>query len=116
MATGDEVVVDRSRWEGAPMTEHAAKVAPDIYRVLFENDQVRLLEVTMPPGAASAAHSHPGYLVYVLDGGVVTLTAESGERAQVELAPGMSMWRDAEVHSAENTGSQALRALFFELK
>ena len=44
-------------------------IAPSVYRVLFENDQVRMLEVAMQPGEASAMHFHPDSVVYVLTGG-----------------------------------------------
>ena len=41
------------------MAEHAATVAPHAYRVLFENERVRLLEVSMEPGSSTEMHSHP---------------------------------------------------------
>jgi len=44
------------------MAKEAAQVAPHVYKVLFENDRVRLLEVRMKPGDESAQHSHPDYL------------------------------------------------------
>jgi hypothetical protein len=34
------------------MVEDAAKVAPHVYKVLFENQRARVLEVTMEPGPA----------------------------------------------------------------
>ena len=98
------------------MAQHAAVVAPDVYEVIFENDRVRLLHVTMKPGAASAQHSHPDYLVYALSDGLVKLADASGHAAEVPIKTGDVMWRDAEVHSAVNTGSVTLSALFFELK
>ena len=36
------------------MAQEAAQVAPHVYKVLFENDRVRLLDVRMAPGAESA--------------------------------------------------------------
>lgn len=98
------------------MANDAAQVAPHVYKVLFENDRVRLLEVRMKPGDESAMHSHPDYLVYTLEGGTVKLTAASGDSADVEINAGETMWRDAEEHSALNTGSTELVAVFVELK
>jgi hypothetical protein len=40
------------------MAKPAAEVAPDVYKVVFENERLRLLEVRMAPGAASELHSH----------------------------------------------------------
>jgi quercetin dioxygenase-like cupin family protein len=98
------------------MAEDATKVAPHIYKVLFENDQARVLEVTMEPGARSEMHTHPGYFVYLLSDGKVRFTAPSGETGEMEVPAGASMWRDAEEHATENIGGTTLRALFFEPK
>jgi len=98
------------------MAKQAAEVAPHVYKVLFENDRVRLLEVRMKPGDESAMHSHPDYLLYALSGGKVRLTEGSGESAEVEIAAGDTMWPEAEEHSALNTGTTELVATFFELK
>jgi hypothetical protein len=38
-------------------------------RVRFENERVRVLEATLPPGTKEKVHSHPAYVIYVLAGG-----------------------------------------------
>src|SRR5207247_4003839 len=105
-----------ARSREAVMAKGAAEVAPNVYKVLFENDRVRLLEVRMKPGDESALHSHPDYLLYALSGGTVKLTAGSGESGEVDIAAGDAMWRDAEEHSALNTATTERVAMFFELK
>jgi hypothetical protein len=35
----------------ATVAEDATKVAPHVYKVLFENEKARVLEVTMQPGS-----------------------------------------------------------------
>ena len=98
------------------MANPAAEVAPHVYKVVFENDRLRLLEVGMTPGAESALHSHPDYLVYALSEGKVKLSDASGQGGEVEIHAGDTMWREAEEHIALNIGSTELRALFIELK
>lgn len=98
------------------MAEDAVKVAPHVYKVLFENERVRMLEASMEPGGSSEMHSHPDYLVYMLADGKVKFTTPSGETAEVELAAGTSLWREAEEHSTDNVGETAIHALFFEPK
>jgi beta-alanine degradation protein BauB len=98
------------------MAEDAAKVAPHLYKVLFENERVRLLEVIMQPGDRSEMHSHPDNLIYLLSDGKVTFTAPSGETAELDLADGASMWMDATDHATNNVGGTTVRALFFEPK
>ena len=98
------------------MAEDAAKVAPHVYKVLFENERARVLDVTMEPGDRSDMHSHPDYFDYLLADCKVRFTAPSRETAELELPAGTSMWREAEEHSTENVGGTTLRALFFEPK
>src|SRR5262245_11728098 len=39
---------------------------PNVYRVQFENDWVRLIRVNVPGNANLAAHSHPpGYMIHL---------------------------------------------------
>jgi quercetin dioxygenase-like cupin family protein len=98
------------------MADDAAQVAPHIYNVIFENDKIRVLEVSMEPGARSEMHSHPDYFAYVLRDGRVRFTDESGESGELDLPAGAGMWRDGEVHATENVGGTTVRALFVEPK
>ena len=45
----------------------ALVAAPQHHKVLFENDEVRVLEVTVPPGVREPLHAHryPSVLYYV---------------------------------------------------
>ena len=98
------------------MAEDAAKVASHVYKVVFENERARVLDVRMKPGESTTIHSHPDYVVYVLSGGKVRFTSPSGESAEVELPAGASMWRKAEEHATDNIGTTEVHALFFEPK
>ena len=98
------------------MAEDAAKVASHVYKVVFENERARVLEVRMKPGESTTRHSHPDYVVYLLSGGKVRFTSPSGESAEVELPAGASMWRKAEEHATDNIGTTEDHALFFEPK
>ena len=97
------------------MANDATKVAPHVYKVVFENERARVLEVTMEPGARAEIHSHPDYFVYFLAPGKVKFTNASGETQEVEWPAGTSMWREAEEHATENLGGP-VRAIFFEPK
>ena len=98
------------------MAEDAAKVASHVYKVVFENERARVLDVRMKPGESTTIHSHPDYVVYLLSGGKVRFTSPSGESAEVELPAGASMWRKAEEQATENIGTTEVHALFFEPK
>jgi beta-alanine degradation protein BauB len=99
------------------MSEDATIVAPHVYKVLFENDRMRVLEVTMEPGDRSEMHTHPDFFFYLLgEGGKVRFTSPSGESAEMELPAGASAWREAEEHATENVGTTLVHALFVEPK
>jgi quercetin dioxygenase-like cupin family protein len=98
------------------MAEDAAKVAPHVYKVVFENERARVLEVRMRAGESTAMHSHPDYVVYLLSGGKVRFTSPSGESVDVELPAGAGMWRKAEEHATDNIGTTEVHAFFFEPK
>ena len=38
---------------------YAVAVSPELYTVLFENDDIRVMELTYQPGEGDAPHSHP---------------------------------------------------------
>ena len=98
------------------MAEDAVKVAPEVYKVLFENERVRLLEVRMEPGGRTEMHSHPDTLIYGLSGAKVNFTAPSGEVAELEVPAGETTWMEATEHATDNVGGAAVHALLIEPK
>ena len=89
---------------------------PDKYRVVFENDRVRVLEYRDDPGARTSPHEHPDSVMITLNGFDRRLVAESGESRDVTLEPAQVRWLDAQVHSGENTGATPTHVVFVELK
>ncbi len=100
----------------AAHAQDPAVVAPDFYKCTFENEHTRLCEVTFPPGATIAPHSHPQHLIYVLAGGTLRITVEGGEPQDIELTPGASLWTPAETHHAENIGTTELKVVVVEFR
>ena len=56
-----------SRWNW-PSSMDAVLAAPGSHRVLFENDDVRVLEVTIATGDREPEHTHRDPSVMVVDG------------------------------------------------
>ena len=88
---------------------------PDEYRVVFENEAVRVLEYRDEPGARTSPHDHP-------DSVMITLAAfdrrlASGERSvDVTLAQHEVRWLQGQTHAGENVGRTPTHAIFVELK
>jgi len=85
-------------------------------RVRFENDRVRVLEATLPPGVKEQVHSHPAYVIYVLEGGRYRNYTADGKTTEGELKTGDVLYRDPLTHAAENIGDKPLHMILVELK
>ena len=88
----------------------------DKYKVLLENDQVRVLEYTDQPGQKTQRHRHPAFVVYALAPFRRTLTLADGRVVSREFRAGDVMFSNGETHIGENAGSTATRVLMIELK
>jgi quercetin dioxygenase-like cupin family protein len=96
--------------------DDAVKVAPDMYKVLLENDAVRVVEFRMKQGARSEMHSHPQSVAIVLDDQRLKFTFPNGKSEAVDLKRGQAVWLDALSHTVENTGTEDAAGVLVELK
>src|ERR1041385_7941780 len=85
-------------------------------RVRFENEHVRVLEAILPPGVKEQVHSHPAYVIYVLEGGRYRNYASDGKITEGELKTGEILFREPLTHAAENIGDKPLHMILIELK
>jgi len=88
---------------------------PEHYKVVFENERVRVLEYTDQPGERTTPHEHPDSVMYTLSSFRRRLVSGDDER-EVELAEGSVSWLPAQRHHGENIGDTATHVLFVELK
>lgn len=85
-------------------------------KVRFENDRVRVLEANLPPGVKEQVHSHPAYMIYVLEGGRYRNYASDGKTTEGELKSGEVLFREPLTHAAENIGNTPMHMILVELK
>jgi len=76
------------------------QLAPNHFKVLLENDQVRVLDFHSKGGEKIPMHSHPAYLAYDI--------SESDNKA------GRTTWHQPATHASEATAE--IHALLVELK
>lgn len=103
----------------AANTAHAQDplvVNPSTLQLKFENNRVRVMEATLPHGAVEKMHSHPAYVIYVLEGGRFRNHAADGQTTEGEFKTGDVIFRDPMTHYAENVGDKPMRLLLVELK
>ena len=100
-------------------TAHAqdpVKTSPQYYKVLLENDQVRVLEYRLKAGEKEPLHSHPAGVVYVLSGAKLKFSYPDGRTEERAAATGETIWRDPTAHAVENIGDTEAHAIAIDLK
>lgn len=88
---------------------------PEHYRVIFENERVRVLEYTDQPGDCTTPHTHPDSVMYTLSSFRRRLVSGDAQH-EVELTAGRAGWLPAQQHHGENIGDTPTHVIFVELK
>jgi hypothetical protein len=88
---------------------------PTLYRTVFENDRVRVLEYRDVPGDVTTPHRHPDSVMVTLSG-FSRRVSSGGEAVDVELPAGQVRWLGAQEHVGENVGGTETHVVLVELK
>ena len=97
------------------MSMDPAVTNPDVYKVVFENERVRVLEYLDQPGHRTTPHQHPDSVMHTLTSFRRRLSVD-GEEREVSMPAGLTGWLPAQRHAGENIGDTATHVLFVELK
>ncbi len=91
--------------------------ASNAYKLLLENDRVRVLEIRLKPGQKAPMHDHPNdHVVYILNDLSLKLTSADGKSGVNDLKAGQTLWLDAGAHEAENVGKTEMHNIVIEVK
>ena len=99
--------------------QDAVKMQPMAYKVVAENDRMRVLEFNSRPGmglCGTGMHSHPPHLSIALSPVKVRVKTSDGKQFEAENKVGDVFWSEAETHETENITGKNVRALIVELK
>ena len=97
------------------MNDDPVRTNSDKYKVIFENDRVRVLEYKDKPRDMTTPHNHPDSVMFTLssferklhfDDKVVDVSKKSGEAS----------WLPEQKHAGENVGNTDTHVIFVELK
>ncbi len=92
-------------------------VSPDVYRVLFEDENVKVIEVEHEPGESDDFHGHHPMTWYAVQGGTLEMTAEDGSVNVVEIKTGqVGRPLQGQIHKAKNIGDTKFKAILIEEK
>ena len=106
----------------------AVNSSPDKFKVLLDNEHVRVVEYSLLPGERDDWHTHPPKVSYVkkkkkkkkkknVAGGKLRITTENGESFLADEQSGTAAWMGSlGSHFAENIGPTPVRILLVEVK
>ncbi len=91
--------------------------AANAYKLLMENERVRVLDIRLKPGEKAPMHLHPNdHVVHVQNDAKFKLTFSDGKSREVDLKSGQTLWMEAGAHATENVGNSEAHNLVVELK
>lgn len=86
------------------------------YKVVFENEQVRVLRISYGPNEESVMHQHPAGVVVFLDDQNAEFTLPDGQTVEVSGKAGDAIWTEAGAHLPRNVSDQPFELILVELK
>jgi hypothetical protein len=101
------------------LAQDALTAAPRSFRVVVENERVRVLEFKSRPGfgvCGEGMHSHPDHVTVSLTGAKLKVETPGSKATFEDIPPGTVFFAPAEVHSAEVIGGFGTRSYIIELK
>jgi beta-alanine degradation protein BauB len=99
--------------------QDAVTADPRSFRVVLDNERVRVLEFRSGPGLSvcgQGMHYHPERVSVSLTGAKVKATNADGKTVVREIPPGHVFFSPAETHATENVGGAGTRTYIIELK
>lgn len=91
--------------------------SPDNFKLLLENDQVRVLKYTLLPGSRDRWHTHPPRVGHVLSGATIRVTRADGSHTDYDEKTGDTYWGPfSPLHDTQNIGTTPYVALLVEVK
>jgi hypothetical protein len=88
----------------------------DKYKVIFENNKVRVLDYKDQPGEKTHEHSHPAFVLYALVPFKRKLMLPGGKVIMREFKAGDVLYSDAQTHIGENVGETPTHVIMVEMK
>jgi hypothetical protein len=101
---------------GIALAQDPVKVAPTHYKTLFENADVRILQVDYAAGSKSVMHQHPDSMVVSLSASKVRFATPDGKSQDSDMPSDSAMYTPAGTHSSENFGTTQVKAVLVEFK
>ena len=90
--------------------------SPNNYKLLFEYEAYRVLEMSLKAGEKDNQHSHTSEIAYFINGSSLKIHLPDGQTVEADIPDGHVMAHEPWTHTVENTGTKDLKAIIFETK
>ncbi len=101
---------------GTSFGQDPVPLYPGNYKVLFENDKLRVLDFRLAKGATEAMHDHPANVAVFLADFTIRFTLPDGQTKMRVGHPGDVSYSEATKHSPVNVGETDAHGVIVELK
>ncbi|MDZ7344809.1 MAG: antibiotic biosynthesis monooxygenase [candidate division KSB1 bacterium] len=98
------------------LSQDPVPLYPKNYKVLLENDRVRVIDFVLRKGDTEDFHSHRPHVAYILTGFKIRFTFPDGRTAIRETKAGDVLFSEAVTHSPVNIGDTDAHGIMVELK
>ncbi|MFA5927652.1 MAG: hypothetical protein WCT32_05850 [Patescibacteria group bacterium] len=92
------------------------EVAKGTYKILLENDMVRVSDMRLPAGEKLEMHTHPTTVVYVVNDIKNRWTMPDGSTNDIEQKAGDAMYSEPFSHAVENVSEDEAHLIVIEMK
>ncbi len=90
--------------------------ASQVYKVVLDNDRVRVQEARFKPGDKVGMRNYPSHLVYPLTDGTLIFVPAGRTGYEVNFKTGEALWFPPLARATENDSDKEVRILLVELK
>jgi quercetin dioxygenase-like cupin family protein len=91
------------------------EVSSDYYKLLHEDDDVKVIEMKLPAGKKDTEHSHHSEHAVFITGGKVRIYV-GDDSMEAEIPNGHVLAHEPWTHTVENIGDTDIHAVLFERK
>lgn len=85
-------------------------------RPLLENDQIKVRELRLAPGARQPAETRPNTFLYALTDGSLVFTPPGRTAYELTFKAGEALWIPSQETATANEGDKEVRALVVEIR
>jgi quinol monooxygenase YgiN/quercetin dioxygenase-like cupin family protein len=101
---------------GSAAAQDPVPLYPGNYKVMIENERVRVMDFRLRKGDHEEFHAHPAHVLYVLEPFEISFRFPDGRTGLRRVQAGEVLYSEAVVHSPTNVGATDAHGILIELK